>query len=59
MLPLLAAEGLLGLYAAAGSPAPRLFPYAGGLAVTLALILIAAAALFAVVRDVPIRRTAG
>jgi hypothetical protein len=58
-LPVVAAEGLLGLYAAAESPAPRILPYAGGLAVSLALTLLAAVAIRATVQDVAIRRTAG
>ena len=58
-LPLLASEGLLGLYAAVEPPAPRVLPYAGGLAVSLALTVLAAAAIRVAMRDVTIRRTAG
>lgn len=59
LLPLAVAEGLLGLYAAAEMPAPRLLPFAGGFALSLAVTVLGALALRHEMRDVTIRRTAG
>jgi len=58
-LPLVVADGLLGLYAAAEVPAPRLLPFAAGFALSLAVTVLGAVALRREMRDVTIRRTAG
>ena len=58
-VPLLAAEGLLGLYDAATLPATRLLPFAGALAVSLGLTALGALMARQVLHDVAIRRPAG
>jgi hypothetical protein len=58
-LPLVVADGLLGLYAAAEMPAPRLLPFAAGFVLSLAVTVLGALALRREMRDVTIRRTAG
>ncbi len=59
VVPLVVADGLLGLYAAAEVPAPRLLPFAAGLTLSLAVTAVGAWALRLELRDVTIRRTAG
>lgn len=58
-IPLAVAEGLLGLYAAADTPAPRLLPFAAGFALSLTVTALGALVLLREMRDVTIRRTTG
>ena len=58
-VPLLAAEGLLGLYEAPTVPVTRLLPFAGALAVSLVLTALGALMARQVLHDVAIRRPTG
>jgi hypothetical protein len=58
-MPLVVSEALLGLYTLGASPAPRVFPFAAGLVLSLLASAAGVVVLRLLTRDVPIRPSAG